>query len=132
VLARAHQDAVRERLRDARRLRSLLREYFPAALEAFSDLTTMTALGVLSAAPTPNRAAALSAQQILDLGRTSGRWGMSVREAERIHAVLHADQLHHPDEIEDAFGAAAMAILLPPSDREHVHRRARDRAGQEF
>jgi len=113
VLARAHQDAIRERLRDTRRLRSLLREYFPAALEAFTDLNTLTAQAVLSAAPTPARAAALSAEEILNLGRTCGRWGMSMREANRIHAVLHAEQLHHPDEIEDAFGAAAMAILLP-------------------
>jgi transposase len=113
VLARAHQDAIRERLRDARRLRSLLREYFPGALEAFGDLTTLTALAVLSAAPTPARAAALSEQDILSLGKGSGRWGMTVREAHRIHTVLHVEQLHHPDEIEDAFGAAAIAILLP-------------------
>lgn len=113
VLARAHQDAIRERLRNSRRLRSLLREYFPGALEAFGDLTTLTALAVLSAAPTPTRAVGLSEQDILSLGKGAGRWGMTRREAHRIHAVLHAERLHHPDEIEDAFGAAAMAILLP-------------------
>ncbi len=37
VLARAHQTLVAERVRHQLRLRSALREYFPAALEAFDD-----------------------------------------------------------------------------------------------
>jgi len=49
VLARAHQDAVWARTQNANRLRSLLREFFPAALAAFADLTTNTALTVLAA-----------------------------------------------------------------------------------
>jgi transposase len=55
VLARAHQDAVWTRARDVNRLRSLLREFFPAALTAFADLSTRTALAVLATAPTPPR-----------------------------------------------------------------------------
>ena len=57
VLARAHQDAVWHRQQTANRLRSLLREYFPAALQAFPNLTSRTALAVLAAAPTPAAAA---------------------------------------------------------------------------
>lgn len=53
VLARAHQDAVWTQLRDAGRLRSLLREFFPAALAAFPNLAIRTAITVLAAAPTP-------------------------------------------------------------------------------
>ena len=58
VLARAHQDAVWTQLRDAGRLRSLLREFFPAALAAFPNLATRTATTILAVAPTPAATAA--------------------------------------------------------------------------
>ena len=45
VLARTHQDSVGEALREAARLRSLLREYFPAALGALPNLATGPAIG---------------------------------------------------------------------------------------
>jgi hypothetical protein len=38
VVTRAHQSLVWERTRHVLRLRSALREFFPAALEAFDDL----------------------------------------------------------------------------------------------
>ena len=44
LLARAHQTAVWERTRQALRLRSTLREYFPAAVEAFEDLSAKDSL----------------------------------------------------------------------------------------
>jgi hypothetical protein len=48
MLARAHHDAVRAALRAAKPLRSLLREFVPAALEAFPSLYTRTAVTVLA------------------------------------------------------------------------------------
>jgi len=54
VAARAHQTLIWDRHRQALRLRSALREYFPAALEAFDDLTAPHALELLALAPTPN------------------------------------------------------------------------------
>ena len=112
VLARAHQDAVRERGRLVRRLRSQLREYYPAALEAFHDLSTRTAAAVLSAAPTPALAAQLSYDDILQLAKGCGRWGVSHREVTRLHTVLHREQLRQSPMVEDAMGAAVTAILL--------------------
>jgi transposase len=56
VLARAHQDLVWSRQREVNRLRSLLAGYYPAALAAFADLTTRTAMTVLAAAPAPPKA----------------------------------------------------------------------------
>src|SRR5215218_8248125 len=44
VVARAHQTMIWERHRHMLRLRSSLREYFPAALEAFDDLTAADTL----------------------------------------------------------------------------------------
>lgn len=95
VLARAHQDAVWMRQRDAGRLRSLLREFFPAALEAFANLTTNAALAILAAAPTPTAAAGLAPG---DLARLLGTTGRGVRRAEvaRLSSIFAAAQLHQP------------------------------------
>ena len=62
VLARAHQSAIWARQRQANALRSALREYYPAALEAFgTELTSTDALAVLGVAPTPRaRASAVA------------------------------------------------------------------------
>lgn len=60
VLARAHQNLIWARSRHTLALRSALREYYPAALEAFEDLDDRDALAVLGRAPTPEQAAALS------------------------------------------------------------------------
>ena len=89
VLARAQQDAVRERRRQTPRLRSQLREFYPAALRAFPDLTTKTALTVLSAAPTPEQALRLTQNDLQSLARGCGRWGISLREVTPLHDVLH-------------------------------------------
>jgi hypothetical protein len=54
VLARAHQNAIWSRQRQLNALRSALREYYPAALEAFgTDLGSGDAMAVLGIAPTP-------------------------------------------------------------------------------
>ena len=62
------------RLRQANRLRSLLREYYPAALVAFgADLAGRDALAVLATAPSPERAGRLSQARIESLLRKAGR-----------------------------------------------------------
>jgi transposase len=60
VLARAHQNLIWARTRHTNSLRSALREYYPAALEAFEDLTDRDALAILGRAPTPADARRLS------------------------------------------------------------------------
>ena len=65
VVARAHQALIWERTRHVLRLRSTLREFFPAALLAFADdLASADALELLGAAPDPTSAARLSIKQI--------------------------------------------------------------------
>jgi transposase len=73
VLARAHQDAIWHRQDVANRLRSTLREFFPAALTAFPDLSTRTAVTVLGAAPTPAAAARLTRAELTALLHAAGR-----------------------------------------------------------
>src|SRR5450759_1184556 len=60
LLSRAHQTAIWERTRHVLRLRSVLREFFPAAVEAFDDLAAADALSLLGRAPDPARAAKLT------------------------------------------------------------------------
>ena len=56
VLARTHKTLIWERTRQVQRLRHQLREYFPAALEAFDDLDAPDTLELLGKAPDPARA----------------------------------------------------------------------------
>jgi transposase len=110
VLARACQDLIWSRQHEVNRLRSLLGGYYPAALAAFPDLTTRTAMSVLAAAPTPDRAARLTIKDLLDLLATAGR-GRRHSEARRLAAVFAAVQMRQPAEVEQAMGAAATAII---------------------
>jgi hypothetical protein len=61
LVARAHQTLVWERDREVLRLRSTLREIFPAALEAFGDLAAPDTLERLAKAPGPAAAAGVQA-----------------------------------------------------------------------
>jgi transposase len=67
VLARAHQALIWTRTEHTNRLRSALREYYPAALETFNDLDDRDAVAVLTKAPTPETAKRLRVTQIRGL-----------------------------------------------------------------
>jgi hypothetical protein len=110
VLARAHQGLVWTRQRQANGLRSALRDYFPAALDAFgTDLASSDALAILAIAPTPQGARALSRAKIAAaLGRAGRRRNLERRAAE-IQQSLRAEQPQAADVVADAFGAATLA-----------------------
>jgi hypothetical protein len=113
VVARAHQTMIWERHRHMLRLRSSLREYFPAALEAFDDLTAADTLDLLGAAPDPQRAARLSRSRIAGALKRARRRDVEVK-AERIQALLRADHLNQPPELVAAYAAttaAAVAVI---------------------
>ena len=110
VLARAHQDAVWARQQTGNRLRSLLREFFPAALQAFPSLHMRTALVVLAAAPDPTRAAALSRANLTDLLHAAGR-GTRPTEAARLAELFATQQLHQSPAVETAMGLAVTALV---------------------
>lgn len=77
VLARAQQDATWNRQQMANQLRSLLREYYPAALAAVAPwqngLCRPEARELLKLAPTPARAARLTRAQITAALKRAGR-----------------------------------------------------------
>ena len=64
LVARSHHSLVWDRTRHVLRLRSVLREFFPAALEAFADLDAGDTLELLAFAPDPERATRLSKPRI--------------------------------------------------------------------
>jgi transposase len=114
ILARAHQSLVWERTRATNRLRSSLREYFPAALDTFSELAERDTLAVLAAAATPSEAVKLTPAKIRTVLRRSGRQRNIDTRANTIAAGLRSDALRAPAAVEVAHGAttrASVAIL---------------------
>lgn len=116
VLARAQQDAVWARQQLANQVRSLLRNYYPAALEAFlgkqNGLIRPETRMVLSAAPTPGRAAKLTITQLQAALRRAGRVRGIDNEAARIRGVFRGNHARHPQAVEDAMGLQLSALLL--------------------
>jgi len=104
LLARAHQTAVWERTRQTLRLRSVLREYFPAAIEAFEDLAAKDALLLLGRAPSPARAVKLSRGQVVSALRAARRHQIETK-ADYLLTALRTPSLRQPIETEGAYAA---------------------------
>jgi transposase len=104
VVARAHKTLIWERTRHTQRLRNALREFFPAALEAFEDLTSPDVLELVSKAPDPVAAARLTRTQIIAALRRARRRNLAER-AEQIQAALRTEQLTQPPAITAAYAA---------------------------
>ena len=111
VLARGHQNLIWMRNRHTNQLRNALREYYPAALEAFSELADRDALAVLGRAPTPEAGAALSRNQLCSALRRGGRRRNVERRAEEIQEALRAEQLVAVPVLVQAFAATTRAAV---------------------
>jgi transposase len=116
VLARAQQDALWNRQQISNQLRSLLREYYPAALDTFATWTNglcrPEARELLKTAPTPTRAAQLTRTQISASLKRAGRKRGIDAEAERIREFFRADHAHQPLLVEEALGKQTLALLI--------------------
>jgi archaeosine-15-forming tRNA-guanine transglycosylase len=112
VLARAHQSAIWSRQRQVNALRSALREYYPAALEAFgTDLASHDAIAVLAIAPGPDAGRALSRSKIAAALRQAGRQRNIDQRAQEIQATLRARHLQAPPAVTAAYAAAARSAI---------------------
>ncbi|MEU6971216.1 IS110 family transposase [Kitasatospora aureofaciens] len=115
VLARAQQDAVWNRQQVANQLRSLLREYYPAALEAFAKwdngLCRPEARELLRLAPTPRQAARLTRPQITAALKRAGRKRSIEPEVERLREAFRTEWAHQPALVDDALGKQMLALL---------------------
>ncbi|MFE0137867.1 IS110 family transposase [Streptomyces sp. NPDC059037] len=115
VLARAQQDATWNRQTMANQLRSLLREFYPAALDAVAGwqngLCRPEAREVLRIASTPSRAARLSLAQLRSALKRAGRRRGIDAEARRLREVLRGDYAHQLLLVEEALGKQMLALL---------------------
>jgi hypothetical protein len=111
VLARAHQNLIWTRNQHTNALRSALREYYPAALEAFGDLHSHDALAILGRAPSPVEAAGLSLSRIRSALKAAGRQRNLDARALEIQTALRAEQLTAPAAVTAAFAASTRAIV---------------------
>ncbi|MFD8888840.1 transposase [Streptomyces erythrochromogenes] len=117
VLARAQQDAVWDRTRAHNRLRSHLREYYPAILEAFTDkrerLLTREARAILAIVPTQAEASKLTRSRLKAAIMRSGRQRRIDAETDRLLEVFRRTWLRQPALLETAMGRQTLALLAP-------------------
>lgn len=111
LLARTHQSLIWTRTRHTNQLRSALREFYPAALDAFDNLAHGDALAVLAKAPTPTQGRGLSTRQIASALKRGGRQRNIDVRAATIRDHLRADHLTAPGLIEDAYGTTVAALV---------------------
>lgn len=110
VVARAHQSMIWDRTRHVLRLRSALREFFPAALKAFDELTAADALELLAAASDPQTAAGLSRNRIAGALKRARRRDVAGK-AERIQTVLRAPALRQPAVLAGAYAVTVRSTV---------------------
>ena len=110
VLARTHKTMIWERTREVQRLRHQLREYFPAALEAFDDLDAPDTLELLGKAADPGRARKLTRAQVSAALKRAGRRNIPDR-ATAILAALRSEQLAQPPALTAAYAATVRSLI---------------------
>ena len=108
VVTRSHKTLIWERTRHTLRMRSTLREYFPAALVAFEDLDAPDTLELLDKAPDPASAARLTTTQITAALKRARRHHRD-RRAVEIQAALRTPQLGQPAVVAAAYAVAVRA-----------------------
>ena len=111
VLARTHQSMIWSRQRQTNTLRSMLREFYPAALQAFDELAGRDALAVLAVAPSPQAGRRLSLNKISATLRRAGRQRNLHSTAEGIQAALRAPQLEAHPGVVGAYAASVKALV---------------------
>ena len=112
VLARAHQTLAWNRQRSVNQLRSTLREFYPAALEAFgTDLAGRDAVALLERAPTPSQGRTLSLSKIRAALERAGRQRNLDNRAAEIQGALRSSQLQPPMGLARAYGSTVRATV---------------------
>ena len=110
VVARAHKTLIWDRTRAVQRLRHQLREYFPAALEAFEDLDASDALELLGKAPDPERARRLTGAQVAAALKRARRRDIAGKTS-AILAALRGEHLGQPAALTAAYAATARSLI---------------------
>lgn len=109
--ARAHQNLIWTRQRQLNQLRSVLREFYPAALATFPELAHSDCLATLAIAPTPTAAMKLTTARLASALRRGGRRRGADAKAAEIRDALRAEHLRAPDRLETAMGSHVAALV---------------------
>ena len=110
VLARQHQEAIWALHQTVSRLRAVLLEFYPQALQAFPNLQHHAATTVLAAVPTPAAAGKLTRTRVATLLRRCHR-GNHPALAERILTELRVPTLRQPTCVEEAYGHTVQGLV---------------------
>jgi hypothetical protein len=116
VVARTHKTVIWDRTRTVQRLRQQLREYFPAALEAFEDLDAPDVLELLGKAPDPARARRLTRAQVAAALKRARRRDIAGK-TDAVLAALRGEHLGQPP----ALAAASTASSAPKDSNTTTH-----------
>ena len=111
VLARAHLSLIWSRQKHTNQLRSILREFYPAAVDVFESLSSSDALAILGIAPTPLMGRRLTKPRIAAALRRGGRQRRIDERAAEIHAAFRAEYLQAPGLVAEAMGATVSALV---------------------
>jgi len=113
VLARMHKNLVWARQQQVNHLRNALREFYPAAIQAFgTDLASVEALAILAKAPTPELGWKLTVAQIQRTLEKAGRQRRLESKASKIELCLRAPHAEAPPVVADAYGNTVSAAVV--------------------
>lgn len=110
ALARQHQEAIWALHQLNSRLRSVLLEFYPQALQAFPNLKHKAALTILAAAPTPAAGLEMTPKKIVVLLHRCGRRN-DPKLAEQILTDLGTPALRQLPAVEKALGLTVTTLL---------------------
>jgi len=110
ALARQHQEATWALHQTISRLRSVLLEFYPQALQAFPNLKHKAALTILAAAPTPALSQKLTARKVVALLHRCGRRN-DPGLVEQILTALKTPALRQSAPVEAALGQTTTGLL---------------------
>ena len=110
VTARMHKTMIWERTRAVQRLRAQLREYFPAALEAFEDLDAPDTLELLGRAPDPERARRLTRAQVSAALKRARRRNVKDK-ADAVLTALRGEHLGQPAVLTAAYAGTVRSLI---------------------
>jgi transposase len=112
TLARTHQTMIWTRQRQTNQLRSMLREFYPAALAAFgTDLAGRDALAVLAIASTPAAGRSLTRSRVTATLRKAGRQRNIDKAADQILTALGEEHLGLSAALTQAYGASVRSLV---------------------
>jgi transposase len=110
ALARQHQEAIWSLHQSISRLRSVLLEFYPQALQAFSNLKHKAALTVLAAASTPEDGMRMTRRKAVSLLHRCGRRNDPAL-VDHIVITLRTPALRQPAAVERALGLTVTGLI---------------------